>query len=423
MAFLDGLLKRTFIAFRDAQFRRFWIGRLSSTGAFQVRKVVRGWLVYALTGSALSLGWVSMGWSAATLLFSLVGGVICDRLGKRDVLVGGQVLCAVVLLAMALLISTGAIKVWHFGVSSLLLGVLFSFTMPARLGLVGGMVPSHVLMNAMALSTLGLGIMGFLSSTLGGFLLENISAAAGYYAVALMYGGAALAWGGLPADKPPERQSGSGVSSIRCDLIAGARYIASEPTLLTLVGLELCQVIIFWPLGTLLPVFASDVFQVGALGLGVLNAIYAVGGLVGALFVAVMGDSRHKGAVLLVSGALCGICLILFARANAFYVALSYLLVVSMAASVYMAIRSTLLQSITVDDMRGRMASYLRLTWGFLPLGSIPVGALTDALGARWVATMQGVALISIYSVIALARPQLRRLGPSPDHRRSGTEM
>jgi Na+/melibiose symporter-like transporter len=252
--------------------------------------------------------------------------------------------------------------------------------------------------------------MGFFSSTLGGYLLENISAAAGYYSVALLYGGAALAWAGLPADEPAEADDPSKRFSIRHDMVAGARYILSEPTLLTLVGLELCQVVIFWPLGTLLPVFASDVFQVGALGLGVLNAIYAVGGLVGALVVAIMGDSRAKGVLLLASGGLCGVCLILFARTNAYHVALGYLLIVSLAASVYMAIRSTLLQSVAVPEMRGRMASYLRLTWGFLPLGSLPVGALTDAFGARWVATGQGLALMVIYGVLALMHPQLRRL-------------
>lgn len=410
MAFLDGFLNRAFMALEDPNFRRFWIGRLSSTGAFQVRKVVRGWVVYALAGSALSLGWVSVGWSAATLLFSLVGGVICDRFRKRDILVGGQLLCGVVLFGMGLLISSGAIRVWHFGVSSLLMGVLFSFTMPARLGLVGGMVPAHVLMNAMALSTLGLGIMGFLSSALGGFLLEKVSAAAGYYCVACLYGGAAVAWAGLPEDELAEEDS-SDVFSIRRDLIAGVRYIVSEPTLVTLVGLELCQVVIFWPLGTLLPVFATDVFQVGALGLGVLNAIYAVGGLIGALVVATMGDFRWKGGLLLASGGLCGICVILFARAEAFYAAICYLLVVSLAASVYIAIRSTVFQLMAADEMRGRMASYLRLTWGFLPLGSIPVGAATDAFGARTVATVQGASLILIYAILAVAHRNLRRLG------------
>lgn len=122
---------RTFDALRDHNFRWLWVGQLAASATFQMGNVAQGWLVYQFTGSAFTLGWVSSGWSISILLLSLYGGAIADRLEKRDLLIWIRLAMALNNLAIALLISTGAIHIWHLAVSSLLSGVLFSFMMPA----------------------------------------------------------------------------------------------------------------------------------------------------------------------------------------------------------------------------------------------------------------------------------------------------
>jgi hypothetical protein len=77
----------TFDALRNRDFRWYWVGRVTSLAAFQMEVVAQGWLVYELTGWAVSLGWVSACRSISMLLSSLYGGVISDRVPKRDVLV------------------------------------------------------------------------------------------------------------------------------------------------------------------------------------------------------------------------------------------------------------------------------------------------------------------------------------------------
>ena len=99
----------TFVALANTNFRWYWLGRLTSLASYQMYLVAQGWLVYELTGSALSLGWVSSSRSVAMLLFSLYGGVICDRFEKRDILVWVRLARAVVHLGVAVLISVEAV--------------------------------------------------------------------------------------------------------------------------------------------------------------------------------------------------------------------------------------------------------------------------------------------------------------------------
>jgi len=406
MAPAIGLVARTFAAFRDRNFRWFWFGRLSGTGAFQIRNVVRGWLVYQLTGSALALSWVGVGWSIATLVFSLVGGVVSDRIRKRDVLLGGQAFSSAIILGVALLVSSEMIRVWHLALSSLLLGGVFSFMMPARQALLSEIISRKVLLNAMALSAVGMALMGMVSSTIGGLLIESVGAGAVYFLVASLY--FATIWMYFKLPNPEGALPGR--VSLRSDLVEGTRYILRHPDLLALMGLELCRVIFYMPYQTFLPVFASDVFHVGAVGLGLLSGTASAGGLVGSLAIAALGDVRWKGQLLLATGGIAGLGLIIFAQSPSFLLALACLLVVNAASNAYMVTRSTLLQTMTDRWMRGRVVSFFRLIWGLMPLGTLPAGALADAVGAPLMVTLEGVAVALVFILLALSQPGLRRL-------------
>ena len=171
----------TFDALRNRHFRWLWLGRLASSATFQMGGVAQGWLVYQLTGSALSLGLVSSGWSISTLLFSLYGGVLSDRAEKRDLLLWARAAMALNTLGIALLISMGAIRIWHLAVSSLISGVLFSFLMPAQQAIVAELVDRRTLLNAVALNSVGMGVMGILSALATGFLIELTGVASVYY--------------------------------------------------------------------------------------------------------------------------------------------------------------------------------------------------------------------------------------------------
>ncbi|MFH1084519.1 MAG: MFS transporter, partial [Chloroflexota bacterium] len=111
-------LSTTFQSLRNRNFRWLWLGSLASSGTFQLGTVAQGWLVYELTGSAFALGWVGAGWSISSLVLSLYGGAISDRVEKRDLLLWTRGAMILNSLAIAALISSGAIQVWHLAASS-----------------------------------------------------------------------------------------------------------------------------------------------------------------------------------------------------------------------------------------------------------------------------------------------------------------
>lgn len=172
---------------RNRHFRWLWLSRLASSGVFQMSQLAQGWLVYELTGSALWLGWVSSGWSISFLLFSLYGGVVSDRVDRRDLLFWARMGLGLNTVALALLISTGAIRIWHLLASSLASGLFFCFAMPAEQAIVTELVDRRTLLNAMALNSIGLGLMGILSPSIAGLLIEIIGVAGVYYLMVALH--------------------------------------------------------------------------------------------------------------------------------------------------------------------------------------------------------------------------------------------
>ena len=146
----------TFDSLKVRDYRWLWIGMLGSFSAMQMQLLARGWLVVdTLEGSALDLGLVASCFGFPALVFSLFGGVVTDRVQKRNLLIFTQGSIALITLVIAILIVTGVVEMWHIVVSSLLTGTIFSFNMPGRQSLISELVGQENLSNAVALSSAG----------------------------------------------------------------------------------------------------------------------------------------------------------------------------------------------------------------------------------------------------------------------------
>ncbi|MFP3896000.1 MAG: MFS transporter [Anaerolineales bacterium] len=397
-----------FIALRRRWYRWFLGGRGLSSGAFRIRDVARNWLVYSLTGSALALGWVDAAWGVATFLLSLFGGAASDRVGRRRLLVLGQIGVALIPLVVTFLIFGGVIQVWHLVVANFIMGVVFAFVVPARHALLGDLMSPEVLLNAMALSTIVTSVAQIASSAMGGKLVDEAGPVPAYLLVAGCMALTAWMFSKLPSTKE-EGDEQESEDSIRDDLAEGANYILDKPLLVGILALELGQVLFYRPHSILLPFFAGDVFEVGATGLGLLQGASSVGGLLGSLIIASLGDFRYKGWLLIGAGILSGVGLLFLGWAPTFFLALISLALATMGGSAYTVTRITLLQSISSKQMRGRVVGFRRLIWGMRPLGVLPVGALADAVGAPLTVTLTGGVILLLFVVGSLLQPGLRR--------------
>src|SRR5438874_613446 len=167
---------------------------------------------------------------------------------------------------------------------------------------------------------------------------------------------------------------------------------------LTLLLLALVPIILAQPYSSLVPVFARDIFDIGATGQGLLLSAPGVGAVVGALIVARMSDSRLASTFLLAGVVVFGLGLVAFALSSWLPMALVALLVVGIASTAYRAVNQTLLQTHTEDDYRGRVMSIYLLDRGLAPLGSLLAGTLAMAFGATGAVAILGM-LTAIFGI------------------------
>jgi MFS family permease len=396
----------TFDALGNANFRWYWLGRLTSLASYQMYLVAQGWLVYQLTGSALSLGWVSSSRSIAILLFSLYGGVICDRFEKRDILVWVRLGRAVVHLGVAVLISVGAIQVWHLVASSLLAGVFLGLIMPAEQAIVSELVDRQTLLNAVSLNSIATGSMGMLAASGAGFLIERMGMSAAYYVVVAFH----LLTLFVVAKLPTTGKGTSRSHSIWSDLREGLRYLLHSPVLLALVSLSFSIVLFARPYSTFMPKFAREVMGFGATGFGLLAAAPGAGSLISSLAIASLGDFRGKGKLLLAAGLSLGVFLFVFVNVGALLLVVLFLALVGAATNICVVANRTLLQIHAEDQFRGRVMGVYIMMAGLAPLGVLPAGTVADRLGVPFVVTLQGLLLGLIFLGMMLFSPRIRRL-------------
>jgi MFS family permease len=368
--------------------------------------VAQGWLVYQLTGSAFALGWVSSGWSIANTFVSPWAGVICDRLEKRTILLWTRIVFVVSSVALAALVASGSIQVWHLAAYSLFRGVLFAVLMPAQNAYLAELVDRKTLMNAVSLNSIGMGLTGIFAASLAGWMVDVWGVASVYYGIALLYA-VVLATVFM---MPLTGHTGAQGRSVWVDLREGVRYLGVCTVLVPLLALVFARGLLAMPYRTFMPVYAEEVMGLDARGLGILVGAPSVGSLISALVMASLGDFKGKGRILLVAGIALGLLVVGFATTQSFFLALAVLALVGAASNVCMVVNQALLQMSCESAFRGRVMSMYMMVFGLTQFGTMPFGALADAVGVSLVLGLGG----GLFALVALSVfvfvPMIRRL-------------
>jgi len=400
-------LRGTFASLEDRRYRFFWLSCVGMYAAMQMQIVVRLWLVYDLSESALDLGLVGAAAGVPILLVSPYAGVIADRVDKRTLLIVSQGLAAALTLLIGVLITVDEIYVWHLIVASIAHGVVVSFNMPTRQAMVPQLVEEHRVMNAVALFSGSVNLNRVAAPALGGALVGVMGIDGVYYLIVGFNIFSALLIFPVSPDTEPIPLSSQGIIKA---LVQGVSSVRRSPALMGLLTMAVVPIMFGMPYQMLLPVFAEDILDVGASGLGYLMAAAGAGALIGSTFVATLGDYSRKGLLLLVACGLFGIFLALFAYSSNFYLSLLLLFVVGMASSIFMATNQTLLLTNADESMRGRVMSLYMMTVGLFPIAVLPAGAIVEVAGAPVVIGASGAILVAFTIAMAFWRPILRKL-------------
>jgi MFS family permease len=403
LATANRTLRATFKALENRHYRWLWLGRLATSGTFQMGNVVQGWLVYHLTGSAFALGWVGAGWSVATLLLGLYGGTITDRVDKRALIFRTRLGMMLSTFTIGLLVATGNIQIWHLAVANFLNGAMSAFLMPAQQSMVSELVGPETLMNAMSLDALGMGLMGVFGASLAGVAIEAIGPQSVYFAMALLYLLSLVAIMRVPDVPTRSTERRSALADIR----GAFQYLRGEPLLVLVLALGVARVFFVMPYMSLLPAFARNNLGLDASGLGLLQSVLGLGGLVASLVAGNLGALRGKGRLLARSSAVLGLCLVALVTVPWLPAVYLALFLIGGLGNLYMVLSSTLILTHSDPAYRGRMVSVSMMEFGLMPLGTLPSGAIADRVGVPWVVGVQGAIVMAIFALVSWRKPEL----------------
>jgi len=385
-----------------------WLGTFLSFNGMQMLVIARGWLVYTMTSSPLALGLVAAAMGAPIVLFSIFGGAVADRVQKRNLLLVAQSGLAGINLIVAVLISTHMIALWHLVLSSLLSGVVFSFSMPTRQAFVVELVGPEELTNAIALNSLAANLCRIASPALAGVLLKVIGTAGVFWLVVLSYAAATATLYWIPAGGPV--RGGRGMTLFR-DILEGFRYIRRNAVLLSLLSIAIVPILVATSYQMLMPVFAKTIFQAGETGLGLLMSAGGIGALIGSTLIASMSNMRRRGVFMLGTGLLFGLSQVFFGLSPTLKAAFVCLIFVGGAGSMFMTLITSLIMGNTPQELMGRVMSIFVMTFGLMPLAMLPAGALAKTFGAPLVVAVGGGLFALFVLGMSLMQPRLRQLG------------
>ncbi|MBI3969487.1 MAG: MFS transporter [Chloroflexi bacterium] len=401
-----GVLGQVFrsLAYRD--FRLLWLGVVGSLTGYWIHLVAQGWLVYNLTNSPFLLGLTGFMGSIPLLLFAPFGGVLADRVDRRQLLIYTRLVYAVVTLVLAALTSLELVTVWQVLLIAFISGSVMAFDMPSRQALAPTLVPPSDLANAVALFSIAFNGTRIVGPAIAGFAVGVIDVAGCFYLTAICH---LVMLGTLVVMRTSKAPPKTG-ESVWQSLTNGMSYVWRTKIVLALMVLATVPSLFGMPYVALLPVFARDVLQIGAGGLGMLFAATGIGAVAGLVTLAAAGDFPGKGRVVLSSVFAFGLLLVGFALSHSFPLSLALLAAVGAAASVALTTVNALLQGLVPNQLRGRVMSLYMLTWGLVPVGQLQLGALADWVSSGFAVAFGGAVCALLALVMAARVSTLRRL-------------
>jgi len=401
------LLQRVFKAFQYTDFRRMWIGAcLSSVGTW-MQKLAQSWLVFELTNSAWSLALDAFLGEIPIFLFSLIGGVVADRMDRRKLLLISQFIqmsCAGILAA---LLFAGTVRVEFIYCLSFIVGTAQAFGGPAYQSIIPSLVPKEDLQNAIALNSIQFNLARVIGPAIGGIAMAQLGAAWCFTLNGLSFIAVIISLLMLPARLPASVKKESPLDAMK----GGISFVRDREGMLALIVLAFLMTLLGLPLVTFLPVMARDVLHLGADAYSTLLSVSGLGSVAGALIVAGMNNVQHKGRAALLILTLLGGLTMAFAASTTFWLSCVLLFLGGAALIAVFALVTSLVQLQASDEMRGRVMSVYNVAFrGGMPFGNLTSGRLMQIHGAPLILAINGGLLIALAVYFLVVQRKIARI-------------
>ena len=415
---------------RERSYMMYLATRFFSTCGVQTQLTVITWQIYgiarevygingedpvlAIKKGALALSMIGLIQFLPLLVLAPIAGQFADRHDRKRIL---QATIAIDIVAAIALAVVEAIKPSMLPIFIIagVFGVSRAFMMPAASAMAPMLVPRPLMPRALAWSSLSFQSGLIMGPALAGLIIA-ISPTAGYGAACIFYLLALICVSGITKPTRPEQTEASRWAMIKEGLI----YVWRQKIVLGSISLDLFAVLL-GGVTLLLPVFALDILHVGPEGYGLLRATPGIGAAIVAMWLAAHPIKRHAGPIMLWSVALFAVATMVFGAAKpiadalglpqiAFSLTLVALAVVWGADMISVYVRQTLVQIVTPDNMRGRVAAVSSL---FISasneLGEFESGLVARFLGPVGAAMFGGIGALLVTGTWAVIFPDLRK--------------
>jgi MFS family permease len=367
---------------RERDFALLWTGMTVSLLGDGIYLVAVAWQVYDLSNDPMALSLVGLSWTIGMVAFLLTGGVVSDRVERRRVMIGADLVRAAVLLAIGILSVAGVLEVWHLVALVVLFGAGEAFFGPAFGAILPDIVPSEQLIQANALDELVRQSAGrLIGPALGGFVVAALGAGSAFLVDAATFAVSAACIAALRVRSLPETAGGE--RSARAELREGLEFVRSQPWLwATLIAAAVSLLMFLGPLEVLLPFVVRNDLHSGAGAFGAILAAAGAGSVVTSLLLSQRGLPRRYLTFMYATWCVGTLPLIGYALGNAVWQLMALSVVYGVCMSAGTLVWATLMQTRVPPGLRGRVHS---LDW-FASIGLTPVsfaltGPVSKAIG------------------------------------------
>jgi predicted MFS family arabinose efflux permease len=401
------LFGRIFKAFQYRDFRLMWFGACASSIGTWMQIVAQGWLIYRLSHSPFLLALDQFLGGIPIFLFSLIGGVVADRMERRKVLLGSQYVQMATAVILTILVSTGLVHVWHILCLSFISGFAQAFGGPAYQALIPTLVEKEDMPNAIALNSIQFNVAVMVGPALAGIALAKLGEQWCFGLNALSFLAPIVSLSVINARFLPVKTTESMFTSLK----EGIKFTRKQSSMEALIVLAFCMTALAMPMRTYIPVFVKDIFRRGPETYGNLLSLMGLGSILGSLGIASAGNMRRKGLVALTALLCLGGGISAFALSKSLPLSGAVLVLVGASMMAVFATVSSLVQLITTNEMRGRVMSVYNFAFrGGMPMGNLLSGWLVPAFTAPVVLSVNGLLLILVALYFLLVQRRLAAL-------------
>lgn len=374
-------------------FRAFWVSRLAGVLGTSAQSAAIAWQVYEIARrtqgvaeSALYVGLIGLAQFITLFAFTLPAGIVADRHDRKKIV-------SLVLIAQFLL-SLGFFAYsflphppfWGLFALSAVLGACRAFSAPASSAIGPMLVPKHILPKAIAVNSMAFQTGLIVGPALGGVLVGfSPRFAYGFCAVLCLI--AAVLILTIKTPTTPDAPSGSKMTMLK----EGMVYIWSNKVILGAISLDLFAVLLGGAIA-LMPIYVKDILHAGPQAFGILRASPAIGAIITSFILSWSPIRRNAGPWMFGGVAVFGISTIVFGVSEMIWVSIAAMIVLGAADMISVYVRGTLVQIVTPNHMRGRVASVSYLFIGASnELGEFETGVMARLMGPVNAALFGGI--------------------------------